>query len=120
MFFYRFLPSDNNLEELNLSFNNDVTAISLRRFIQHKKPPKKLIFEGCDNIFRYLDESSSNIWSFDKSFPKSSLHSVTLSTNFIEKNKEVDFLSSVWEQEWGNKAKIQKLFNTFLHLSIHD
>lgn len=119
-FFYRILSPENNLETINLSYNNDLTSISLRRFIQHACPPKFLNFEGCDNILQYLTESESNLWAFDKTYPVSTLKSLKISFNYEEENMKADFLATVWEHEWGRRAKCEKLFNSFMHLSVSD
>lgn len=120
MIFFRFVSTENNLELLNLSYNNELTSITLRRLIQCKLPPEILYLEGCDNIFQYFNESSSNVWTFDKSFPISTLKSLKISLKYKEKPRETEYISMLWEQEWGPKAKITKLFNSFVQLSLRD
>lgn len=103
-----------------MSYNNDLTSVSLRRFIQCTLPPENLSLEGCDNIFQYFNDSTNNIWTFDKFYPTSTLKSLKLSLNYEEKPKEAEFITSVWEQEWGCRTKICKFFNSVMHLSIRE
>lgn len=118
--FLRLLPSENKLETLDLSYNQDLTCVSLRRLIQHSQLPKIINLEGCDNILtKYFSESDTSSWNFDKScIPVNNLISLKISVDYKSEKNKVEFLTRLWEQEWGNKAKIEKLFDSFVHLSV--
>lgn len=118
--FLRLLSNDYHLEHLDLAYNEDLTSVTLRRFIQHSHPPQNLNFEGCENILQYFAENEDSVWSFDKTFPTSSLKSLKVTVDYVGNSKKAELLERIWEQEWGTKAKIEKMCNCFMHLSVVD
>lgn len=116
----RSLHDANDLESLNLSYNADITSISLRRILQHRPSFSSLILEGCKNIVQYLDQCTPNMCQTNEYNQPNALKTIKIMLNYTVYPAQADILIALWQNEWGRRAVIEKKFGNFIHLSVSD
>lgn len=94
---------------INLSYNQDLTAMSLRRLVNHYSL-ENLNLSGCQNIFKYFGDCTENTWIF------TNLKHLKVSFQ-PDSSKLSDVLKSAWKNKYQEEACIMDLLRGFLQLS---
>lgn len=99
-----------SLESLDLSYNEHLTSISLRR-LQHYSSIKSVDLYGCENILRYFECADEKTWSFVRGNLK------TLTISYSNANsKEIDILIKMWKSR--DNCVVTKELKNFVKLSV--
>lgn len=85
---------------VNLSNNQQLTSISLRRLLLHQPPLKHLDIYGCGDICKYLDANAVQTWRL----PEGCLKSFTISFNRDGEEKCLQTLETIWRERHKSKA----------------
>ncbi|RZC43133.1 hypothetical protein BDFB_002661 [Asbolus verrucosus] len=98
------LRMSNSLETLDLSYNNELTSISLRRLLQCE-PLVNLDLYGCYNIFKYFTELSKYI---DQPTNEQKGKTIKLSVDSHKNHEESEYLVNMWKELYGNRAVLKQ------------
>ncbi|KAF5303928.1 hypothetical protein FQA39_LY01713 [Lamprigera yunnana] len=107
------LSFTNTLDVLDLSYNPNLTAVSLRRLMQSSQSLEFLNLIGCNQIFQYFIECTDSTWS------QIQFKQIQLSCNFNEYFTEKSRFVDIWRRVCKNKAGVKEVPH-FIKLSIID
>lgn len=101
------------LEHLDLSYNDNLTSVSLRRLLQHYSSPKNIDLYGCDNIMKYFQCGDKESWSF----LNSNVKTLTISSSNAC-SKEIEFLTKMWKMK--DHSVVTSELKNFIKLCIEE
>ncbi|KAF5305638.1 hypothetical protein FQR65_LT07719 [Abscondita terminalis] len=108
-----FLCTLEHFKSLDLSYNVNVTSVSLRRLFQSQPSFEVLNMIGCENIFKYYALCPENTWGGVKL--KEFQFSCDFEQYFVEKNH----LVNLWKDEYNDRAVVYEVPN-FVKLSLRN
>lgn len=99
---------------LNLSYNENISSISLRRLLQEGSSIKKIWLEGCSQVLQYFEGAGENAWKLSES---NNVKNLRLSIDKEKHKCEYNALVNLWKNKY-RECSVVNTTDNFLSLSI--
>ncbi|GJQ70821.1 hypothetical protein Trydic_g748 [Trypoxylus dichotomus] len=110
----RLLSGAEHFMALNLSYNENLSSISLRRLLDHDHTIKELYLEGCVNILKYFEVTDEVKWKLNEN---SKIKDLRLSIHSEEDAMKHNVIVNMWKDKYYDRARIISTKH-FLRLSV--
>ncbi|KRT81298.1 Ankyrin repeat-containing protein [Oryctes borbonicus] len=109
----RLLSGAENFVTLNLSYNEDLSSISLRRLLDHDHTIKELYLEGCVNILKYFEVTEEVKWRLNEG---SKIKDLRLSIDRQKDLTNYNGIVNMWKDKYYDRSQVVSTKH-FLELS---
>lgn len=110
----RLLTGAEHFTTLNLSYNENLSSISLRRLFEYEFAMKNLYLEGCTDILKYFEGTDENTWKLSE---RSNIKNVRLSIDRQINEIKYNALVNMWGDRYYERGKVVNA-KCFLELTV--
>lgn len=107
------------MDTLDLSYNENLTAISLRRLLQHSSLYRSLNLIGCVKILEYFEDCTDSLWNILEDTGKK-LENLKLSVDYLDNVKTCDVLIEMWKNMHPESYRVFTEMENYVELSKGD